>query len=110
MIGGPAPEGVERIACIGRPDPAEALAALAERGITRVMIEAGGTLAGAFLRAGLIDRLVWFRAPKVIGGDGMPAIAALGLDRLAFSPEFVRVAVRPVGGDVVEFYERAGEG
>lgn len=110
VIGGPAPEGVERIACIGRPGPAEALAALAERGITRVMIEAGGTLAGAFLRAGLIDRLVWFRAPKVIGGDGMPAIAALGLDRLAFSPEFVRVAVRPVGGDVVEFYERAGEG
>ncbi len=79
---------------------------LAGRGITRLMIEGGGSVAASFLVNGLVDRLVWFRAPKVIGGDGLPAVADLGLDRLADCPDFARLAVEDVGGDVVEVYER----
>jgi len=90
----------------GRPAPAAVLRALAERGLTRVLIEGGGQVAASFLAAGLIDRVAWFRAAKVIGGDGRPAIRALGLDRLAETPDFARRAVVPVGDDMVEYYER----
>lgn len=90
----------------GRPTPAAVLQKLAEQGITRLMVEGGGRVAASFLANGLVDRLVWFRAPKVIGGDGLPAVADLGLDRLADCPDFARLAVEDVGGDVVEVYER----
>lgn len=86
--------------------PEAVLEALAADGITRVMVEAGGRLAASFLGAGLVDRLLWFRAPMVIGGDGLPAIAALGLDRLAQSPDFARRASGPVGRDWFDLYER----
>lgn len=92
----------------GRVALPQALAALAARGITRLMVEGGGQLAAAFLKAGLVDHLVWYRAAKIIGGDGIPAIAALGLDRLAASPDFSRVAVGKCGADVVEHFERRG--
>lgn len=90
----------------GHPQPQAALEALADRGLTRILLEGGGTVAGAFLMVGLIDRVAWFRAPKVIGEDGRAAIAALGLDRLAESPDFLRTSAHPVGVDWVEFYER----
>ncbi|MFA7430029.1 MAG: bifunctional diaminohydroxyphosphoribosylaminopyrimidine deaminase/5-amino-6-(5-phosphoribosylamino)uracil reductase RibD [Rhodospirillaceae bacterium] len=90
----------------GRPDPKSVLRVLAEHGITRLMIEGGAGVAASFLATGLVDRLLWFRAPKVLGGDGLGAVADLGLDRLADCPDFARLAVEDVGGDVVEVYER----
>src|SRR5581483_10336670 len=47
----------------GRIDVAAALQALGARGLTRLLVEGGGTLAAALLAAGLVDRLVWLRAP-----------------------------------------------
>lgn len=91
------------------PDPhacGAVLTALAERGLTRVMIEGGGQVAGSFLQAGLVDRIVWFRAPIVLGGDARNGIGPLGLDRLAESPSFRRVRLATVGADSVEFLER----
>ena len=64
-------------------DLGRALAALAGRGLTRVLVEGGSELAAALLRARLVDRLAWFHAPLVIGGDGLPAVGALGADALA---------------------------
>lgn len=87
-------------------DLTEVLETLAGRGITRLMVEGGGLVAASFLAHGLVDRVVWFRAAKVIGGDGLPAVGQLGLDRLADCPDFSRRAVEPVGDDVVEIYER----
>ncbi len=52
-------------------------AALAERGLTRVLLEGGGELATAFLRADLIDRVAWFHAPRIIGAEGLPAVGGL---------------------------------
>ena len=57
-------------------------------------------LAAALLRARLVDRLVWIRAPLVIGGDGVPAIAALSLAALADAPGFERISTETVGDDV----------
>jgi diaminohydroxyphosphoribosylaminopyrimidine deaminase / 5-amino-6-(5-phosphoribosylamino)uracil reductase len=64
-------------------DPGRALAALAARGLTRVLVEGGSQVAATLLRACLVDRLVWFPGPLVIGGDGLPAVAALDADALA---------------------------
>lgn len=79
---------------------------LGARGLTRVLVEAGGRLAAALLRAGLVDRIAWFRAPTVIGGDGLPAAAAFGVDRLADAAGFVRTAVLGLGDDLLETYRR----
>lgn len=90
----------------GRADFAEALEVIAGEGARSVMIEAGGALAGAALALGLVDRIEWFRAPKVLGGDGRPCVAALGLESLGDAPIFTRTSVREVGDDLLETYER----
>ena len=83
-----------------------ALGALADSGVTRVLVEGGAHLAAALLRAGLVDRLVWFRAPRMMGGDGLAAAVGFGVDHLAQTPRFERVDFRPVGDDVMETYRR----
>ena len=80
--------------------------AAAMAGYASVMIEAGSAIAGAALAAGLVDRIEWFRAPVVLGGDGLAAIAALGLERLDLAPTFQRVGVVECGRDLHESYER----
>lgn len=49
------------------PDLNIVLAELAERGITRLLVEAGGGVSSAFLNAGLVDELYWYRAPTLFG-------------------------------------------
>lgn len=90
----------------GRPAPAAVLAALEKGGIASVLIEGGGQVAASFLRAGLVDRLEWFRAPILLGGEGRPCVAALALARLSDAPRFRRLAVEPCGDDLWERYER----
>ncbi len=92
----------------GRIDLAAALAALGRCGITRLLVEGGAHLAAALLRAGLVDRLAWFHAPLLIGADGIPAIAALGLDALAGAPGFVRVSTEAVGDDMLTMCRARG--
>jgi diaminohydroxyphosphoribosylaminopyrimidine deaminase/5-amino-6-(5-phosphoribosylamino)uracil reductase len=88
----------------GNGSIAAALAALGERGITRLLVEGGGHLAAAFARAGLIDRMVWVHAPMLVGGDGIPAIAEFGLDVLAEAPSFERLSTETVGDDVLTVF------
>ena len=88
-------------------DLPEALQALGTLGLTRIMIEGGAQLAAAALRAGVVDRLAWFHAPAVMGGDGYPATAPMGFADLADMQHFRRVAVSPVGADLLSEFERA---
>ncbi len=57
-------------------DPVRVLDLLDERGIRHALLEGGPTLAGAFLRAQVIDRIDWYLAPLLLG-DGPPALPAL---------------------------------
>lgn len=91
-----------------RPDMFEMMRALAERGITRVLVEGGGRISGALLGDRLVDRIVWFRAGKIVGGDGTPVAAAFGIDRLADAPHYVRQSVEPCGEDVLEVWAARG--
>ncbi len=106
----PAPVGdalVERVeAEADRPSVAAVLAALKRRGVTSVLIEGGGQVAASFLRAGLVDRLEWFRAPILLGGEGRPCVASLAMARLSDAPKYRRLAVEPCGDDLWERYER----
>lgn len=91
-------------------DLAAALGVLGERGLTRLLVEGGAHLAATLLRARLVDRLAWFHAPLLIGGDGVPAIAALGIARLADMPSFARLSTEPVGADMLTMFRIAGAG
>ncbi len=84
----------------------EVLGALGQRGLTRVLAEGGGKLAAALLQQGFVDRVVWFRAATIVGGDGVPAAAGFGLERLAEVPRFELLSIAWAGDDLVETYRR----
>ena len=89
-------------------DPAEVLAVLGARGVHHVWLEGGPTLAAAFLRAGLVDRLVHYVAPALLGagasltGDlGIGTIAGIDrwrLDDVTCLGDDLRLTLTP-GGD-----------
>jgi len=90
----------------GYPDMREMMRAFGDRGLTRVLLEGGGHLAAALFSRDLIDRILWFRAAKVMGGDGLPMATAFGIDSLADMPIFRRQGTSPVGDDLLEIYSR----
>ncbi|MDB5419700.1 MAG: deaminase [Phenylobacterium sp.] len=90
-----------------RPELKTVVQALEDEGLSRIFVEGGGQVAASFLRCGLVDALEWFRAPTVIGGEGRPAVGALAVAALAQAPHFRRVAVRELGADLWERYEKA---
>lgn len=95
--------GVRVLEVPGRPgglDLRRALARLAREGLTEILVEGGGRLAAALLRAGLVDELHWFTAPRLLGGDGREALGPLGLRSLAGSPVLGDVCVRRLGDDL----------
>lgn len=91
----------------GRPSIPAVLEALEERGITSLLIEGGGRVAAAFVQAGVVDRIEWFRASILLGGEGRPGIAALDLANLASAPKYLRKEVRSAGDDLWESYAKA---
>jgi diaminohydroxyphosphoribosylaminopyrimidine deaminase/5-amino-6-(5-phosphoribosylamino)uracil reductase len=88
------------------PDPAAALAALAGRGVVSVLLEGGPTLAGAFVAAGCVDRVIGYVAPallgagpQALGGAGIGTIAGarrLRLDDLKLIGTDLRLTARPM--------------
>jgi diaminohydroxyphosphoribosylaminopyrimidine deaminase / 5-amino-6-(5-phosphoribosylamino)uracil reductase len=90
----------------GRVDVAAAAQVLGQRGLTRVLVEGGGQVAAAFLKAGLVDRITSYRAGLVLGADGRSAVGELGFNQLDFAPRFRLVSVRPLQGDTVESWTR----
>ena len=88
----------------GHVDLLAGLKALAERGITRLLVEGGAGLAAALFREKLVDRLAWFQAPMVIGGDGLPALQGFGLDKLGAAPRFRRLAWAEPQPDLYQYF------
>lgn len=102
--------GPIRITCAGmsedgsRVDLTAAMALLADRGINSVLIEGGSGMAGALLAAGLVDEVTLFRAPCIIGGDGLSAIGPLGLTDVGRSIRLSLIEAENHGGDREERY------
>ena len=89
-----------------RPAPDTVLTDLAGAGITRVMIEAGAEISAAFLSADLVDEVHWFRAPTVMGADGLAAIGNMGHDSAEALAGFMRVDRCNVGVDTYDVFQR----
>jgi diaminohydroxyphosphoribosylaminopyrimidine deaminase / 5-amino-6-(5-phosphoribosylamino)uracil reductase len=89
----------------GRLDLAAVLRLLAGRGITRLMVEGGPTVAASFVAADLVDAAVLFRSAKTLGADGIDALEGLSLD--ALTRRMTSLGREPVGEDSVEFFARA---
>jgi diaminohydroxyphosphoribosylaminopyrimidine deaminase/5-amino-6-(5-phosphoribosylamino)uracil reductase len=90
----------------GRLDLAAVLHLLAERGISRLMVEAGPILAAALLEADLVDEVALFRSDKVVGPDGIDALEGMPLTALGRSPHLASVRSEAVGEDRFEVFER----
>lgn len=103
--------GVELVAvdadAHGRPALDAVLKELARRGITRLLVEGGAGVHGAFLDAGFADRLEIFTAPLVLGDGGHGAIAALAAPGLDAAPRFRKAGYRKLGTDSLERYVAA---
>jgi diaminohydroxyphosphoribosylaminopyrimidine deaminase/5-amino-6-(5-phosphoribosylamino)uracil reductase len=89
----------------GRVELTAALRRLVEIGMTSVLSEGGSRMAGALLRAGLVDRLAWHRAPLLLGDAGLPAFQGLGIERLADAFRLRLLARTEYGEDVLETYK-----
>lgn len=84
----------------GHVDLRRALRALGERGLTRLLVEGGGTLGAALLRAALVDEIHWFLAPSLLGGDARPALGPLAITRLANAVRLESPTIRRRGSDL----------
>ena len=84
----------------GRPDLAAVLRLLAERGCSEVWVEAGATLAGAFVQQGLFDELVLYLAPTLLGPDARALLELPPLAKLTDRQRLRFGECRPVGEDL----------
>ena len=87
-------------------DPSAVLRALAERGITRLMVEGGARVASSFVAADLVDEIWLLRGPEAIGAEGVAALDALPLGAITQSPTFKVRASETLGKDMLTIYER----
>ena len=84
----------------GAFDLAEVLALLAAREINEIQLEAGATLAGAFLSSGLVDELLLYIAPVLLGERARPLFDGLRIDEMAQRLSMRIVDTRHVGDDI----------
>ncbi len=89
-----------------RVDCAALLRRAEAEGIRSLFLEGGGTLAASFIRANLVDEILWFRAPILIGSEGLPALGGLGLSELGQATRWKPIATERIGDDVLDTYVR----
>lgn len=84
----------------GRVDLQEVLSLMAEREHSEVLFECGATLAGALVTQGLVDEVIIYAAPRVIGGDGRSLLNLPEIDRMADLIDLAITDIRQVGPDI----------
>jgi diaminohydroxyphosphoribosylaminopyrimidine deaminase / 5-amino-6-(5-phosphoribosylamino)uracil reductase len=84
----------------GRVDLGSFLKELAARGMVNVLVEGGAELAGSLLDAGFIDEVIFFIAPKILGG-GMTSVRGKGAPSIGGAVMLDNVEVETSGGDVL---------
>ena len=74
---------------------------LAALGVTNVLIEGGATVAASAIKEKIVDKVVFFYAPKILGGDGRAMIDGLGIRSVGQAIRMRRLEVRKSGGDLM---------
>jgi len=77
------------------------LVELGRRGHKSVLIEGGGRIAAAALREGVVDKVLFFYAPLLLGGEGRAMIGPLGIDRVAAGQKLHTITVERIGKDIL---------
>ena len=83
------------------------LRALAEKGITRLLVEGGARVASSLVAAGFVDEVWLLRGAEPVGADGLAALGALPLTAITQSPNFRVRASQSLQKDTLTIYERA---
>jgi diaminohydroxyphosphoribosylaminopyrimidine deaminase / 5-amino-6-(5-phosphoribosylamino)uracil reductase len=101
---------VIRVATATAPPPGldlpAVLHALAEKGITRLLVEGGARVASSFVAADLADEVWLLRGPNPVGADGVAALETLPLSVITGSPVFKLRASETLQDDTLTIYER----
>ncbi len=84
----------------GRPDVADLIPALGERGVCGLMVEGGAEVLGSFFDAGAVDEVWAFIAPIILGG-GKSAVAGLGAERIADALKLAEIETEHLGPDLL---------
>ncbi|WP_109033090.1 bifunctional diaminohydroxyphosphoribosylaminopyrimidine deaminase/5-amino-6-(5-phosphoribosylamino)uracil reductase RibD [Streptomyces rubrogriseus] len=84
----------------GHFPPPDLLAALDGRGVRSVLVEGGPALAASFVRAGLVDRVVAYVAPLLLGSEGVSATGPLGIGSIREAHRFRITSVDRIGPDL----------
>ena len=90
----------------GKVRPDILLKWLSDQGCNEVMIEAGSELSGAFINADLVDRLVIYMAPKILGDEARGLLKLPGLEKLSQAKQFKFLDARMTGSDLCLTYAR----
>lgn len=100
---------VERV-CVdvqtGRVDLTAVLKALAQKGITRVLVEGGPTISRSLVEADLVDEVYVFQGARSAGGEAIDPVGGAGLGLITDSANFKALSGRPVGPDMLSVYQK----
>ena len=83
------------------------LSAIADEGMTRLLVEGGGQVHASFLKAGLCDRIVWFRSSRIMGGDGVDAVGGLDVQTMTDLKTYRLEKTLRLDDDRLEIFEKA---
>jgi len=85
----------------GRIDLTALVRELGRMGITSLMIEGGSRVNSSALRAGIVDKICIFYAPKICGGNGVPVCQGTGVNLMEESMQITDISVRRFADDVM---------
>ncbi len=85
----------------GRIDLPLLMQRLGQRGVTSILMEGGARVAAAALQQDVVDKVLFFYAPKILGGDGIPMLAGKGPASMRESLPLVETEVSRVGDDIL---------
>ena len=86
----------------GKVDLKELMQKLAEMKIDSILLEGGGTLNYSMLSEGLVDKAVFFIAPKIIGGkDAKTSVEGRGIELMSNAIDLVNTEIKKIGNDIM---------
>jgi diaminohydroxyphosphoribosylaminopyrimidine deaminase/5-amino-6-(5-phosphoribosylamino)uracil reductase len=97
-------KGAEVIVVQGAADGVSlkrAMAELGRREVTSLIVEGGSTLAASAVKQGVVDKIFYFISPMILGGDGLPSIAALGIKNLGKGIKLSEISIKRLGRDIM---------
>ncbi|MDC8832768.1 bifunctional diaminohydroxyphosphoribosylaminopyrimidine deaminase/5-amino-6-(5-phosphoribosylamino)uracil reductase RibD [Alteromonas gilva] len=94
----------------GKTDLNAVLSELGSRGINELWVEGGAGLAGAFISAGLVDELIIYQAPKLLGDKGLSMVNLPGYEQVNEAPHLKLIDIRHIAQDIRLTYQWVTDG